>query len=42
MIHGGRTMKGYLFVEMEEYEQDKDLEFWIQKCIGFKNVSFQK
>jgi len=35
MIHGGRPMTGYLFVDSEGYDLDKDLEFWIQKCLDF-------
>jgi len=35
MIHGGRPMNGYLFVEAEGYDSDIDLEFWIQKCLDF-------
>lgn len=35
MIHGGRIMTGYLFVEAEGYDADADLEFWLQKCLEF-------
>jgi len=35
MIHGGRPMKGYLFIEPEGYDTEADLEFWIQKCLDF-------
>ena len=35
MIHGGRTMKGYLFIEDEGYDSDSDLEFWVNKCLEF-------
>lgn len=35
MIHGGRPMNGYLFVQSEGYDTDPDLEFWIQKCLDF-------
>ena len=35
MIHGGRPMKGYLFVEAEGYDSDTELGFWIQKCLDF-------
>jgi hypothetical protein len=35
MIHGGREMKGYLFIDAEGYDSDKDLEFWIQECLAF-------
>lgn len=35
MIHGGRPMNGYLFVNPEGYDMDSDLEFWVQKCLEF-------
>jgi len=35
MIHGGRLMKGYLFIEPEGYDTETDLKFWIQKCLDF-------
>ena len=35
MIHGGRPMKGYLFIEAEGYDSEADLEFWIDKCLEF-------
>lgn len=35
MVQAGRPMKGYLFIEPEGYDQDKDLEFWIKKCLEF-------
>ena len=35
MIHGGRPMTGYLFIEDEGFDQDHDLEFWIVKCLEF-------
>ncbi|MCB0538638.1 MAG: TfoX/Sxy family protein [Bacteroidetes bacterium] len=35
MIHGGRPMTGYLFIEPEGYDMEEDLEFWIGKCLEF-------
>ncbi len=35
MIHGGRSMKGYLFIEPQGYDNDQDLDFWIGKCLAF-------
>ncbi len=35
MIHGGRPMKGFLFIEPAGFDHDEDLEFWIQKCLDF-------
>ena len=35
MIHGGRPMTGYLFIEPTGYDMDGDLDFWVQKCLDF-------
>lgn len=35
MVHGGRTMKGYLNIADDGFNMDDDLEFWIQKCLDF-------
>ena len=35
MIHGGRPMPGYLFVDPAAYESDADLTFWVEKCLEF-------
>ena len=35
MMHGGRPMTGYLFVQPEGFDSDADLEFWIDKCLAF-------
>ncbi len=35
MIHGGRTMTGFAFIQPEGFEDDDDLEFWVVKCIEF-------
>ena len=35
MIHGGRPMTGYLFIEPEGFDNEEDLEFWIDKCLEF-------
>lgn len=35
MIHGGRPMTGYAFLEGEAYDADADLLFWIQECLAF-------
>ena len=31
----GRPMKGYVFVEPEGIDMDKDLENWVQLCLEF-------
>lgn len=35
MIHGGKPMAGYLFIESEGYESDTDLAFWVEKCLEY-------
>jgi TfoX/Sxy family transcriptional regulator of competence genes len=35
MVHGGKPMNGYLFIEAEGYDRDADLEFWVDKCLKF-------
>lgn len=35
MIHGGRPMTGYVFVEPEGLDAEADLAFWIEKCLAF-------
>jgi TfoX/Sxy family transcriptional regulator of competence genes len=35
MVHGGRGMPGFLFIELEAYENDGDLAFWVDKCLQF-------
>ena len=35
MIHGGRPMKGYIMLDPVAYDAEKDLEFWVQKCLEF-------
>jgi hypothetical protein len=35
MIHGKRTMKGYVFVSEEGYKRKEDFEFWLNLCLDF-------
>ena len=35
----GRPMKGYVFVDPEELDLDKDLEHWIQLCLDFNPLA---
>ena len=39
MIHGGRPMTGYLFIEPLGYDMEEDLEFWITKCLEFNPLA---
>lgn len=35
MIHGGKPMVGYLFIEPEGYESDREMSFWVEKCLDY-------
>lgn len=35
MVHGGRSMPGYLMIESEAYEDDEALGFWLDKCLEY-------
>ncbi|MDN5216937.1 TfoX/Sxy family protein [Fulvivirgaceae bacterium BMA12] len=35
MIHGKRTIKGYVFVNEEGYKRKEDFDFWIGCCLEF-------
>lgn len=35
----GRPMKGYVFVDPDGYDLDKQLEYWIRKCIVFNPLA---
>ena len=31
----GRPMRGFVFVEPEAVDSDKDLEYWVKLCLDF-------
>lgn len=35
MVHGGRSMAGFLTLEPSSYESDADLGFWVEKCLAY-------
>lgn len=35
MIHGGRPMTGFLWIDPSGYDMDTDLEFWVDHCLAF-------
>jgi len=35
MVHGGKPQVGYLYVQSEGFSTDKELEFWIDKCLEY-------
>ena len=39
MIHGGKAMKGFIFVGEEGYKSKKKFEYWIGLCLDFNKVA---
>jgi TfoX/Sxy family transcriptional regulator of competence genes len=39
MIHGGRVMKGFVFVSSEGYKDKKDFDRWIVLSLEFNKVA---
>lgn len=39
MIHGGRVMTGYLWIDPAGYDADADLEFYVEKCLAFNPLA---
>ena len=35
MVHGGKTMKGFVFVGEEGYKSKKDFDYWIKLSLAF-------
>lgn len=35
----GRPMKGYAFITPEGFDQDKDLERWLQLCLDYNPIA---
>jgi TfoX/Sxy family transcriptional regulator of competence genes len=35
MIHGDRTMRGFVFVHQSAINRKKDFEYWIKLCLEF-------
>lgn len=33
----GKVMRGFLFIEPEGFDSEKDLDFWIEKALYFNN-----
>lgn len=34
----GKPMKGYVYVEPEGYESDKNLKKWVERCVEFASM----
>ena len=39
MTFTGHPMKGYIFVEPEAVDEERDLEYWIQLCLDFNPLA---
>ncbi len=39
MMHGGRRMKGYIYLTDEAYDRDEDLSFWMEECLEFNPLA---
>jgi TfoX/Sxy family transcriptional regulator of competence genes len=35
MVHGGRAMRGYVFISAEGIDADDDLDFWVLRALDF-------
>ena len=35
MIHGKRTMRGYIFVNEEGYKRKEDFDYWVELALDF-------
>lgn len=35
MMHGGKPMNGYLFLDPIAYDKEEHLQFWIGRCLEF-------
>ena len=39
MMFTGRAMKGYVFLEPDVIDMDKDLPYWVQLCLDFNPLA---
>lgn len=39
MIHNGKKMKGYVFVDENGYKNKKDFDSWIQLCLDYNPIA---
>lgn len=38
MIHGGKTMKGYIFISEGGYKRSKDFDYYVNLCLDYNKV----
>jgi TfoX/Sxy family transcriptional regulator of competence genes len=39
MIHGGKTMKGYVFVDADAIKNRKDFDYWINRSLEYNKTA---
>lgn len=39
MVHGGKVMKGYFFVAIEELQRKQDFDFWTDLAIAYNPLA---
>jgi hypothetical protein len=39
MVHGGKIMKGFLYVPDSGYDLDADLDFWVDLCMAYNPLA---
>jgi TfoX/Sxy family transcriptional regulator of competence genes len=39
MIHGGKTMKGYVFVDADAIKNRKDFDYWIDRSLEYNKTA---
>ena len=39
MIHGGKTMKGFVFVQNEALKSKRNFDWWIQHCLEYNTIA---
>jgi len=39
MVHNGRAMKGYVYVEEAAVRSKKELAYWLQLCLAYNSIA---
>jgi hypothetical protein len=39
MIHGGKTMKGYVFVDADAIKNRNDFDYWIDRSLEYNKTA---
>lgn len=38
MMHGGKMMKGYIFISKNGYQRNKDFDYYINLCLEYNKI----